>query len=108
MFKCSVQSKYLLLLDYQGSSTPNMNVSEVNVLILDKMLQRLGPFLYGFEDSNVHDSSCVCQDYFTNRFEGLGRSFKIIGWICDLVNGNWYSSLCMLLWSGYLWENTHS
>ena len=46
MFKYFVQSKYVLLLDNQGSLTLNMNVLEVNFLILDKMLQRFCYFLH--------------------------------------------------------------
>ena len=35
------------------------------------IFDRLGLFLCGFEDSDVHDSSLVCQDYSTTSFEGL-------------------------------------
>ena len=45
----------------------NLMKEYLDLVIFDRM----GLFLCGFEDSDVHDSSYVSQDYSTTIFEGL-------------------------------------
>ena len=45
----------------------NLMKEYLDLVIFDRM----GLFLRGFEDSDVHDSSYVSQDYSTTIFEGL-------------------------------------